>query len=73
MAARAEQPSPTGPYAVSVFGGVMTNNSFENILTDNNVRFRQAYLLGIGISRRIGGLATTSISRRSGGVTDGLA
>ena len=46
-------PDSSGPFAVTVFGGWMTDNDWQDVFTPWNLDFRHATLLGVAGSRRI--------------------
>lgn len=41
------------PTAATVFGGKMTNNDFHEVLAVNGVDWRETYLAGVAVSRRL--------------------
>lgn len=43
-------------YAVTIFGGAMNSGNIEDILSLQHVRYRDANLVGLGVSKRFGGL-----------------
>ncbi len=50
----AQTPAPSSGYAVTLFGGAMANGSWEEIVSLQRVRYRDADLLGLSVSKRLG-------------------
>lgn len=48
----AQTSAPPSGYAVTIFGGAMANGSWEDIVSLQRVRYRDADLIGLGVSKR---------------------
>lgn len=48
----AAQTAASGPYAVTLFGGAMADGNWEDIISLRHVRYRDAALVGVGLSKR---------------------
>ncbi len=55
MIAASAAARPAGQNAVTVFGAQLTDNKWKELATLDDVSMRDAYLLGVGLSREIAG------------------